>query len=74
MPVDLPCVLARVLRVARVKAEKNQWRRATDQKFYYYETMDATLARGRDVHSFVASRRVSLTGIILLSRFPFLAA
>lgn len=31
--------------------------------------METTLVGGRDVHSFVASKRVSLTGIILLSRF-----
>lgn len=64
--VDLPRVLREFS--ARVKAEKNQWRRATDQKFHY-ETMETTLVGGGDVHSFVASKRVSLTGIILLSRF-----
>lgn len=67
MLVDLPRVLRELS--ARVKAEKNQWRRATDQKFYH-ETMETTLVGGRHVHSFVASKRVSLTGIILLSSIP----
>lgn len=67
MLVDLPRVLRELS--ARVKAEKNQWRRATDQKFYH-ETMETTLVGGRHVHSFVASKRVSLTGIIFLSSIP----